>query len=158
MLTDAGGRPEQARAPGPSAPVELQIPAIELRTAVVPIGLRPDRTLDLPAPGEDAPAAWYRGSPTPGENGSSVIAGRVDSAEHGPAVFHRLRLLRPGDEIQVRRADGSEVRFVVIGVGLHPKKAFPNERVFGPRDYPVLTLVTSGGAHPANVVVFARVA
>ncbi|WP_433360326.1 sortase domain-containing protein [Actinoplanes sp. CA-142083] len=154
MLTDAGGKPEQTRAAGPSAPVALEIAAIELRADVVPIGLRPDRSLDVPPPGPGEPAGWYQHSPAPGEKGSSVIAGHVD----GGSVFHRLRLLRPGDEIVVRRADGAEPRFVVIGVGIYPKKAFPNERVYGPRDYPVLTLVTIGGPHGANLVVFARTA
>lgn len=153
MLADAG----KEKALGPSAPVGLEIPAIGVRTDVVPIGSRPERALDVPPAGADAPVAWDCRSPAPGEAGSSVMAGHVDAA------FSRLRLLRPGDEILVRRADGVLVRFAVTGVALYPRKAFPNERVYGPRDHPELTLVTGGGtfdrnrrSYGSNLIVYAR--
>jgi sortase (surface protein transpeptidase) len=146
VLADAG----KEQVLGPSAPVGLEIPAVGVRTEVVPIGSRPERALDVPAAGADEPVAWDRRSPAPGEPGSAVMAG------HAGAAFSRLRLLRPGDEIVVRRADGVLVRFVVTGVGLHPRKAFPNERVHGPRDHPALTLVTRGGSYGSNLVVYAR--
>jgi len=171
---------------GPSAPVGLEIPAIGLRADVVPIGSRPEWALDepagvpvrgadapvggagapvggadapawAPAGGTDAPVGWDRRSPVPGELGSSVMVGQVEAA------FAGLRLLRPGDEILVRRADGVLVRFVVTGIGLYPRKAFPNERVYGPRDHPELTLVTRGGtidrnrrSYGSNLIVYAR--
>ena len=164
MLADAA----KEQTLGPSAPVGLEIPAIGLRADVVPIGSRPERALDEPAGvpvggadapvgGADAPVGWDRRSPAPGELGSSVMVGQVEAA------FAGLRLLRPGDEILVRRADGSLVRFVVTGIGLYPRKAFPNERVYGPRDHPELTLVTRGGtidrnrrSYGSNLIVYAR--
>ena len=175
MLADAA----KDQTLGPSAPVGLEIPAIGLRADVVPIGSRPERALDepagvpvgdadalvgsadapagVPAGGADAPVGWDRRSPAPGELGSSVMVGEVEAA------FAGLRLLRPGDEILVRRADGSLVRFVVTGIGLYPRKAFPNERVYGPRDHPELTLVTRGGtidrnrrSYGSNLIVYAR--
>jgi sortase (surface protein transpeptidase) len=159
VLADA----RKEKALGLSVPVGLEIPAIEVRADVVPIGSRPERALDVPAASVDAPVAWDRRSPAPGEAGSSVIVGPVDTAADGPAVFSRLRLLRPGDEILVHRADGVLVRFVVTGVGLYPRKAFPNERVYGRRDHPELTLMTCGGAfdlhrrsYGSNLVVYAR--
>src|SRR5690349_9246035 len=60
-----------------SLPVWLEAPGVGVRAGVVPVGLRPDGSLDVPPPGPDAPAAWYTGSPAPGENGSSVIVGPV---------------------------------------------------------------------------------
>ena len=159
MLADA----RKEKAPGSSAPVGLEIPAIGVRADVVPIVSRPERALDVPAASADAPVAWDRRSPAPGEAGSSVIVGHVDAAADGPAAFSRLRLLRPGDEIVVHRADGVLIRFVVTGVGLYPRKAFPNERVYGPRDHPELTLVTCGGtfdrnrrSYGSNLLVYAR--
>ena len=140
---------------GPSEPTDLEIPAIGVSTGVVPIALRPERSLDIPPVSSRAPAAWYSRSPTPGEAGASVIVGHVDSKRDGPAVFHRLRLLRPGDLVVVRRADGSVVRFAVTGVALYPKAAFPAD---AHGDHPALTLITSGGTadHPGNLVVLAR--
>lgn len=73
---------------GRSVPVWLEIPEVGVHAGVVPIGLRPDGTLDVPVPGPGAPAAWYERSPTPGENGSSVLVGPG-------TAFDRLRLLRP---------------------------------------------------------------
>jgi sortase (surface protein transpeptidase) len=57
-------------------------------------------------------AGWYAPGPRPGDLGSAVIFGHVDS-DRGPAVFYRLRELRPGDQLTVTGADGSSVRFVV---------------------------------------------
>jgi sortase (surface protein transpeptidase) len=50
-------------------------------------------------------AGWFTGGPMPGQLGPAVIAGHVDSRT-GPAVFHRLRDLRPGDQIRVRDGAG----------------------------------------------------
>jgi sortase (surface protein transpeptidase) len=144
-------------------PVRLEIPAIGVRTGVVPIDLRPDRTLAVPALRPDAPAGWYDQSPTPGETGSSVIVGHVDSARDGPAVFYRLRLLHPGDQVVVHRADGGTIRFAVTEVAQFAKAAFPAGRVYGSPGYPALTLITCGGrfdrargSYRDNVVVFTR--
>src|SRR3954464_532415 len=71
---------------GPSEPTGLQIPAIGVSTPIVPIALRPERSLDIPPVSSRAPAAWYSRSPTPGEAGASVIVGHVDSKRDGPAV------------------------------------------------------------------------
>jgi len=145
---------------GPSEPTDLQIPAIGVSTGIVPIALRPVRSLDIPPASGKAPAAWYSRSPTPGEAGSSVIVGHVDAKRDGPAVFHQLRLLRPGDRAVVRRADGSVVRFAVTGVALYPKGAVPESQS---GDHAALTLITCGGqfdrdrgAYPGTLVVLAR--
>jgi hypothetical protein len=63
-----------------------------------------------------------------------VILGHVDS-KRGPAVFFRLRELRPGDRIDVQRADGSWVRFVVQRIAKYDKRRFPTDAVY----YPTLT-------------------
>jgi hypothetical protein len=91
-----------------------------------------------------------------------VIAGHIDS-RRGPAVFFRLRELRPGQEITVARGDGSSVRFAVDGVARYPKQTFPTEAVFGPSPDPLLRLITCGGSfdrsqrsYRDNVVVTAR--
>ncbi|MET3422558.1 sortase (surface protein transpeptidase) [Actinoplanes tereljensis] len=152
--TSAGVR--NLRVLGPSMPVRLEIPAIGVSTGVVPIGLRVDHTLDVPPAHGDAPAAWYRKSPSPGEMGSSLIAGHVGAADGAPAVFFRLRLLRPGDRIAVRRADHSVARFAVVGVGIYPTGALPTDQAYGPSDQPTLTLLTVGGEQDRSLVVSAR--
>jgi sortase (surface protein transpeptidase) len=155
-------RPGAAERPvARSIPIRLEIPAIDLRAGVVAIGLRPDGNLDVP-PQPDGPVAWYERSPTPGELGSAVLVGHVDAAHDVPAVFARLRLVRPGDAVSVGRADRGVIRFVVTGIARYPKDHFPGERLLGPRDYPALTMMTCGGidqdspGHHSNLIVFAR--
>jgi sortase (surface protein transpeptidase) len=147
---------------GSASPVRIRIPAIGVAAAVVRRGLAPDGTLEVPSDYDDT--GWYTGGPAPGETGPAVIAGHIDS-HRGPAVFYRLRELRPGDEITVGRADGSSVRFAVDGVAQYPKRAFPTEAVFGPSPDPILRLITCGGSfdrsqrsYRDNVVVTARLA
>ena len=145
-----------------SEPVRLEIPAVGLKTAVNGLGLREDGTLEVPPLAADAPAGWYRGSPTPGEAGAAVMTGHVDSAREGPAVFYRLRELRRGDTVSVRRKDGSTAKFEVYRVATYPKHAFPSDDVYGAVDRAELRLITCGGSfdrsrrsYRDNVVVFA---
>ena len=91
-----------------------------------------------------------------------MIAGHVDSRT-GPAVFYRLRELRAGDHIEVSRADGTRLRFVVDSNQSFPKAGFPTGAVFGPTPAAELRLVTCAGtfdrargSYRDNLVVFAR--
>jgi sortase (surface protein transpeptidase) len=110
---------------------------------VIPLGLNPDRTLEVPRNWEQT--GWYTGGPEPGEQGPAVIAGHVDSTS-GPAVFYKLGELRRGAVISVRRADDSTVRFRVHGVERWPKDRFPTRRVYRPTSDASLRLITCGGA------------
>ncbi|MFC4069473.1 class F sortase [Actinoplanes subglobosus] len=155
--------PEKALAP--AVPVRLRIPAIGVDTAIMQLGLQRDGSLEVPPLRGDAPAGWYRDSPSPGETGASVLAGHVDTARDGPAVFFRLRELKSGDPIAVRRDDGTVATFRVSRVALYAKRDFPTAEVYAPIDRPGLRLITCGGAfdrsegsYRSNVVVFADAA
>jgi LPXTG-site transpeptidase (sortase) family protein len=146
----------------PAVPVRLRIPVIGVDAPIMQVGLQEDGSLEVPPLRGDAPAGWYRGSPSPGETGASVLAGHVDTARDGPAVFFRLRELKTGDPIAVRRDDGSVARFRVSRVALYAKRDFPTAEVYAPIDRPGLRLITCGGAfdrsegsYRSNVVVFA---
>jgi sortase (surface protein transpeptidase) len=145
-----------------SVPLTLDIPTIGVHSAVMSLGLKPDGTVALPPLTGDAPAGWYKYLATPGESGPAVILGHVDSAKDGPAVFYRLRDLRPGDQVSVDRADGTTARFTVRSIAKYPKNHFPTKAVYGPVSGPELRLVTCGGSFDAvrhryrdNVVVYA---
>ena len=88
---------------------------------------------------------WYKYGPTPGQEGSAVILGHVDSYQ-GPAVFYRLADLRLGNLVYVKEADGKTLHFAVIGLREYSKKTFPDKLVYGPRKYAALQLVTCGGS------------
>lgn len=147
---------------GWSVPRELRIPAIGVTARLDDVALQPDGTIGVPQPGPDYDhPAWFSGSPTPGELGPSVIVGHVDSAVNGPSVFFRLGDLRPGNQIQVSRADGSTALFTVQAVRSYAKRHFPTQTVYGETSNPQLRLITCGGSLSAaghyenNTVVFA---
>jgi hypothetical protein len=137
----------------------IRIRAIGVSAPVVALGLRPDRTLEVPRRWGDT--GWYTGGPEPGERGPAVVAGHVDSTS-GPAVFYRLGQLRRGARVDIRRADHSMVSFRVEGVERWPKDRFPTRRVYRRTARSTLRLITCGGSFDTatghyldNVIVYA---
>jgi len=162
----AAGTIGKAGAKGPtlrrSMPLSVTIPAIGVQSSLLRLGLNADGTLQVPSLTTSADrAAWYRGSVTPGQIGTSLIEGHVDSYA-GPAVFFRLGALKPGNSIDIRLSDGVTAVFKVTGVREYSKDKFPAKTVYGQTDYASLRLITCGGAfdsttgHYLNaIVVFA---
>jgi LPXTG-site transpeptidase (sortase) family protein len=112
-------------------------------------------------PSTTSVAGWYTGSPRPGETGAAVIAGHIDSYA-GPGVFYRLKDLKPGDLLYVRRGHGTLAVFKVTAVRMFPKARFPTAAVYGPVPDAQLRLITCGGTfdpttghYLSNVIVFA---
>ena len=128
-------------------PVRIRIPAIGVSARVIPLGLNPDGTMQTPRSFSDT--GWYKPWREPGERGTAVITGHVDSVS-GPAVFYRLRDLRRGNIIRIARADGSVVRFRVEGLERWPKAEFPTHKVFRRSRLAALRLVTCSGNFDAS--------
>jgi sortase (surface protein transpeptidase) len=150
--------PAAANTVAHSAPVGLRIPAIGVAVSVSALGLNPDGTVQVPT-NFDEPG-WFRLGPSPGEVGTAVILGHVDSTT-GPAVFFRLGQLQAGDPVEVSLADGVVVYFTVVSVVMYPKDQFPADLVYGSHGYSALQLVTCGGvfdkaahSYRSNVVVY----
>ena len=96
------GAKEQALHQSP--PVAVSIPAIGVKSKLLHLGLNKDGTIQVPDLNTSAnEAAWYKYSATPGQIGTSVIEGHVDSYG-GPAVFYRLGALSPGNRVSVTLA------------------------------------------------------
>ena len=152
--------PPQSAAPRPvAAPVSLTIPLIGVTTKLITLGLASDGSLQVPP--TTSVAGWYTGSPRPGSIGSAVIVGHIDSV-NGPGVFYRLSELRKGDQVYVRRADGTLVKFLVTTVQKYLKDQFPTQTVYGPTPDAELRLITCGGTfdpatghYVSNIVVYA---
>jgi sortase (surface protein transpeptidase) len=141
--------------------VSIVVPAAGVDARVVPVGLRVDRTMEVP--GVDL-AGWYEPGPRPGEAGPAVIVGHVDS-RNGPAVFFRLGELRRGDRIVIGQQGGATRSFLVERVERRPKEALPTRRIWNRTRRPVLRLITCGGSfdrstghHRDNVIVYASAA
>ncbi|MEV7022352.1 class F sortase, partial [Kitasatospora sp. NPDC093558] len=162
--------PAAASAPGaPGAPVlkrskptRLRIPQIAVDAPFTELTLNPAGQLNAPPPDDKNLVGWYRDGVTPGERGSSVVAGHVDTTK-GPAVFLLLSLLLPGNKVEVTRADGTVAVFSVDSVETFAKNAFPDQKVYGKTPDAQLRLITCGGVYDKkrrdyldNVVVFAH--
>jgi sortase (surface protein transpeptidase) len=152
--------PSPAR-PAP-APATLTIPAIAVQSPLVKLGLRQNRSLEVPPDGPGAPAGWYSGSPSPGETGPAVMLGHVNTTDGGPGVFADLRALKTGAGITVQRTDGSRAIFTVTRAAAYKKNSFPTLEVYGNTKGPELRLITCDGYNPAtglfddNYVVYAK--
>ncbi|MGW5648766.1 class F sortase [Saccharopolyspora sp. NPDC003752] len=147
-------------APGDPHPTGIAIPAIRVASTLVPLGLNGDGTVQVPPIEKPGQAGWYDGGPGAGEIGPFVVLGHVDSYTEA-GVFYRLRDLRPGDQIQVDRRDGSRVTYVVDRAERFAKDRFPTEAVYGDVARPEIRLITCGGnfdetrrSYEDNLVVF----
>lgn len=146
-----------------SEPVRVRIPAIDVSSPLHPLGLEPDGMLQVPSGDRYDQAAWYDGSPTPGEVGPAVVLGHVTSQGSVPSVFFELGAVEIGDTVLVERADGTTATFEVYAVDSFPKDSFPKVEVYGNTSGPELRVITCGGVydpaghrHLDNIVVFAR--
>ena len=145
-----------------STPVSLDIPSIDVHSdRLVDLAYDQDGALEVPTD-FDLPG-WFSPGPTPGQFGPAVIAGHVDSKKR-PAVFYRLRELRPGAKVEVGRKDGSTATFTVDKVEKYPKNRFPTSKVYGnSTSRAELRLITCGGSfdrrsghYRDNIVAYAH--
>ena len=154
--------PSPSMAKPAAAPTTVEIPVIGIRSPLIKLGLRPNRSLEVPPDGPGAPAGWYSGSPSPGATGPAVLLGHVNATGGGPGVFAGLRALKNGAEINVTREDGSKAQFAVYRAAAYSKNSFPTLEVYGNTKGSELRLITCDGYDPGtgefddNYVVYAK--
>lgn len=137
----------------------MRIPSIDVDESLIDLGINQDGTMEVP---EDySEVGWFEGGGTPGGRGPTVIAGHLDSTT-GPAVFHRLVQMQPGDEVEVTDAEGEVHHYRVERTEVFPKDGFPTREVFGAIPEDELRLITctglfdvDAGSHEDNHIVFA---
>jgi hypothetical protein len=145
-------------------PLQVSIARVGIHADVVALGLGPGGEVGVPPAREPLKAAWYDRGPAPGQAGPAVITGHVDSrfAPGNRAAFYELGAVRPGDDVDVARADRRVAVFRVDSVVLVPKAGFPTREVYGPTGYAALRLITCGGhydrrtGYSDNVIVYAH--
>ncbi|GAA4973624.1 class F sortase [Streptomyces hyderabadensis] len=171
--TTASSAPPETGAPatgGPGAalprskPVRLLIPEISVDAPFTDLAIGDKGQLEPPPAGDTNLVGWYAKGTSPGEKGTSIIAGHVDT-KTSAAVFARLDQLDKGDKFQVERADGRRATFVVDSLETFAKDEFPSERVYGDAARPEVRLITCAGDYDRkakdytdNLVVFAHLA
>jgi sortase (surface protein transpeptidase) len=153
--------PEELRRP----PLLLRIPAIDIAAATVPVGLEVDGSMEIPS--DVSTIGWYEPQSglgvTPGQTGTAVLAGHVDSRTQGPGAFYFLRDLNVGDIIEIDHADGTTSAWFITDITQYPKDDLPITEVFVWTGPPRLALITCGGpfdwtarSYTDNLVVYAE--
>jgi sortase (surface protein transpeptidase) len=126
----------------PAAPNRLRIPAIGVDAPIVPVGLNPDGSMEIPGATE---VGWYEPGVRPGApTGSAVLAAHVDYAG-AKGAFYDLRSLPDGAEVLVTTPEGTTLRFVVDTRFQVDKDELPGPELFRSTGAPTLTLITCGG-------------
>ena len=78
------------------------------RSVLVPLGLNPDHTIQVPPLAAPTELGLYSHGPKPGDRGPAVILGHIN-ANGVDGAFAHLGALKPGDRVQVARPDGTTV-------------------------------------------------
>ncbi|HSK22379.1 MAG TPA: class F sortase [Egicoccus sp.] len=144
----------------PPRPERLRVASLDVDATVVPVALTDDGAMELPD--DVTEVGWFAPGPVPGQSGSAVLAGHVDSREQGRGAMFDVRRLAPGDTVEVDAAGGVTSTWRVVGRTAYPKDTLPIAELFR-RDGPVrLVLITCGGEfdpttghYDDNVVVVA---
>jgi len=129
--------------------------------SIRPVGINPDGSMEIPDDPQEV--GWYTlTNVRPGDDGTAVIAGHVDSRTQGQGVFFELATLRVGDDIVIETADGLQY-WTVTGTEVYHRTALPIAEIFSLSGDPRLALVTCGGefdpvarSYRDNVVVYAH--
>ncbi len=144
-----------------SLPVRVEVPSIGVDAALMELGKQANGEIETP-PGETgSPGGWYKYSPTPGQTGSAVILGHVNTTNSSEGLFYRLHELIPGQTVTVTRADGTAAVFTVDKIDVYHKATFPTVEVYRNAARPEVRLITCGGYDPStgaflnNTVVYA---
>ena len=154
-----------ARPIGGSVPVRIDIPDVGIHADLMKVGLQADGSVGVPPLDQAQRAAWYDGSPSPGEAGPAIIDAHVDSRETRGfrGAFYNLGRIQPGEHIEITRSDHVVATFTVDSVQQAPKAKFPTSRVYGSVPYAALRLITCGGdfdyargSYKDNTIVYAH--
>jgi len=144
--------PESEQAVMPAQEVELslrlQIARISVDAPIQNVGLAADGSMDVPK--NPFNTGWYELGSRPGEIGSAVITGHVDSPTGAPAVFADLDKLTIGDIITIEN-EGVSLSFRVREIRIYPAQADATE-VFTSTDGKAhLNLITCNGTWDADM-------
>ncbi|MFF8845390.1 class F sortase [Streptomyces sp. NPDC015127] len=146
----------------PAEPKRLKIPEIAVDAPFTGLSLDASGQLEAPPPNNSNLVGWFQEGVTPGEPGTAIVAGHVDT-KTGPAVFMQLSELKKGSKVDISREDGTVATFVVDSVESFEKAKFPNKRVYADTPDPQLRLITCAGEYDKkaqdyteNLVAFAH--
>jgi sortase family protein len=127
-------------------PIRLVVASAGLTMPIEAVGVGGDGQMALPP--RPTTIGWYRFGPSPGDAaGSVVLGGHIDSRQYGVGPLARLRTVRPGDLIEITRADGEVLRYRASAVRDIPKQKLAVDELFDREGLPRLRIVTCGGPY-----------
>jgi len=142
-------------------PQKLEIPKLGINARIQHVGLDANQKMKVPSNNSDV--AWFNLGPKPGETGSAVIVGHLDTKSSQPAVFWDLHKLKSGDDIFVVDGNNNKKHFQVISSEKYGTESAPLEKIFGASDGTYLNLITCGGVwdkaknnYSERVVIFTK--
>lgn len=149
-----------AALPAPARPQKIDMPRLSVEAMVLPV-----RSTDgvLEVPDNPSEIGWWIGSAPPGSaEGTTVLAGHVDSAKWGLGAFHQLVDLVAGDLVNVTTTAGRREAYRVTARRTYDKSAGLPAELFTRGGPARLVLVTCGGqfddtakSYDDNIVVIA---
>ncbi|TCI34521.1 class F sortase [Exiguobacterium sp. SH4S7] len=123
-------------------PVQIQIPSINVDTAIEQVGVLDNGQMGVPV--DENQVGWFEPGVKPGSKGNAVVAGHVDS-KTGPAVFYELDQLKTGDDVTIIDENGNTLRFRVTKTESYDTKNAPIDEIFGTTSNRNLNLITCSG-------------
>ncbi|HZJ40856.1 MAG TPA: class F sortase [Candidatus Saccharimonadales bacterium] len=124
-------------------PTRLKIPKINVDAAFEQVGLTPNGEMDIPKNQDNV--AWFKLGPSPGENGSAVVAGHYGWKGGEPSVFDNLYKLRKGDKLYIEDDQGVIISFVVRTIRRFDPKADASDVFISSDGKSHLNLITCEG-------------
>ncbi|MBG0827785.1 class F sortase [Planomonospora sp. ID67723] len=157
MVAISNGGEDAPPAQAKVVPSRIDIPSLGIKAPLMKLGVT-DGEIELPPYEKPDVAGWVKDTAVPGDPGSAVILGHVDT-KTDPAVFYRLKEMRAGQAIKVVRSDGKVAQYRVDAIEQVAKDRFPADRVYLEDG---LRLITCGGKfdwdeneYDDNVIVYA---
>lgn len=124
-------------------PIRITIPKLRLDATVEPVGTDTQGRMDVPKHVQDV--GWYMMGTKPGEKGSAVIDGHLDTVTGAPAVFYYVSKLQARDTIIITDDKNTSRTFIVTSNISYPYDKVPLGQVFNTADKPRLNLITCQG-------------
>lgn len=133
--------------PEPIIPNQVWIPSVGIKAPVEPVGLLDNGQMDVPKSSNIA--GIFVNGVMPGEQGNALMAGHLDSYT-GPAIFHPLKRVKPGDPIVISNEEGKFLVFSVVSVESYLTSEAPLDKIFGDTNREQLNLITCAGKYDRN--------
>lgn len=157
-LGAASARTPVARERAEPSPYRLRIPELDVDAAIVAVEVDDEGVLGIPA--DPLEVGWWSEGPAPGTGqGTSIIAGHVNTAARGPGALATVDRLGPGDTIVIE-GWGEPRQFEVETVQVYEKSQLPDS-AFDQRIEGRLAIVSCSGLdeetgqYRENLIVYA---